>query len=166
MTPVDADSAARVAALVDRLASSNITLAVAESLTGGLLCSTLINPPGASRVVRGGIVAYATDIKASALGVDAKHLAEHGAVNAEVAIAMAEGVRARMAASIGIATTGVAGPDPQDGVAPGTAFVAIAFGGDRPPVVDKLTVPGSRDEVRLRAVLAAIALLENSLRAE
>lgn len=163
---VDDALASRVATLLERLAASGETVAVAESLTGGLLCSTLVHPAGASHVVRGGVVAYATSVKTSALGVDAELLATHGAVNADVAGAMAKGVCSRLGATIGIATTGVAGPESQDGVEPGTAFVALDFGGDRAPVVEKVTVAGSRDDIRFGVVLAAIELLENSLRAE
>lgn len=102
------------------------TIAVAESLTGGLLAAAITGVPGASAVFRGSVTAYATDLKASILGVDANLLDEVGAVHAEVARQMAEGVRRLCRADIGVATTGVAGPTPQDGRPVGTVFVAVA----------------------------------------
>ncbi|MEV8315658.1 CinA family protein [Streptomyces sp. NPDC059900] len=101
------------------------TLAVAESLTGGLVAAEVTAVPGASRVFRGSVTAYATELKQQVLGVDGTLLAERGAVDAEVALQMAAGVRKVMGADWGIATTGVAGPDPQDGQPVGTVFVAV-----------------------------------------
>ncbi|MGW7090373.1 CinA family protein [Streptomyces sp. NPDC054871] len=101
------------------------TLAVAESLTGGLVAAEVTAVPGASRVFRGSVTAYATELKQEVLGVDGTLLAERGAVDAEVALQMAAGVRKVMGADWGIATTGVAGPEPQDGQAVGTVFVAV-----------------------------------------
>ena len=112
--------------LLAALRTRGWTVAAAESLTGGLVTAALVDVPGASRTVRGGVVAYATDLKVSLLGVDAGLLAIRGAVAAEVAAAMAQGVRMRLAADVGLATTGVAGPDPQDGHDPGTVHVAVA----------------------------------------
>ncbi|HVQ18891.1 MAG TPA: nicotinamide-nucleotide amidohydrolase family protein, partial [Actinomycetes bacterium] len=101
--------------LVAELGERNLTVAVAESVTGGLLMGALTAVPGASDVLRGGVVVYATDTKASQLGVDPDVLETNGPVDAEVATAMARAVRGRWAADIGVATTGVAGPDPQAG---------------------------------------------------
>jgi nicotinamide-nucleotide amidase len=154
-------SAEAVADLLDRLAAEGETVAVAESLTGGLVCSTLITPPGASRVIVGGIVAYQTDVKATVLGVSESLLAERGAVDSDVAVAMARQVRAKFGATIGLATTGVAGPDQQDGVSVGTVFVALVS--DRDDVVQKFEFDGTRDEIRQRTVAAALRLLENSM---
>jgi nicotinamide-nucleotide amidase len=112
--------------LVSALSERDQTVAVAESLTGGLLCSALVEVPGASVVVRGGVVAYATELKHELLGVDAELLAGNGAVDPDVAAQMALGVRQRLGADWGLATTGVAGPDPQDGVQPGRVYVAVA----------------------------------------
>lgn len=113
-------------ALIER----GLSIAVAESLTGGLLAASLCSVPGISAVFRGGIVAYQTPLKHALLGVDVELLAARGAVDPDVAQQMAEGVRQRMATSgaadIGLSTTGVAGPDPQDGHAVGTVFVGIA----------------------------------------
>ena len=112
------------------LIQRGLSIAVAESLTGGLLAASLCSVPGISAVFRGGIVAYQTPLKHALLGVDAELLAARGAVDPDVAQQMAEGVRQRMATSgqadIGLSTTGVAGPDPQDGHAVGTVFVGIA----------------------------------------
>ncbi|MEO6943159.1 MAG: CinA family protein [Lacisediminihabitans sp.] len=120
-------SAALIAALVKR----KLTIAVAESLTGGLLVAELIRTPGASSAVLGGVVAYNTELKHTLLAVDANLLREHGPVHPEVAIHMARGVRNALAvggvaADVGVATTGVAGPDSQGGHLPGTAFIGIA----------------------------------------
>ena len=114
------------AGLVFALGEHGQTVAVAESLTGGMLCSALVEVPGASAVVRGGVVAYATELKHRLLGVDAGLLAAHGPVDPEVAAQMAHGVRELLGADWGLATTGVAGPGPQDGIAAGTVYVAVA----------------------------------------
>ena len=117
---------ARAASVLQALAGRGWTIAVAESLTGGQVVSTLVDVPGASASVRGGVVAYATDVKRDVLGVDAALLAAEGAVDPDVARQMAEGVRRVVRADVGVATTGVAGPDPQDGKPVGTVFVAVA----------------------------------------
>jgi nicotinamide-nucleotide amidase len=133
------------------------TLAVAESLTGGLVVASLVDVPGASAVLRGGVVAYATEAKAAVLGVEPALLERRGPVDPEVAGQMASGVRRVLAADVGVATTGVAGPDPQDGHPPGEAYVAVSTpAGDR---VRRLDLPGGRAEVRAGAVRAALALL-------
>ncbi|WP_246169531.1 CinA family protein [Actinotalea subterranea] len=120
------------AELVGRLTELGTTIAVAESLTGGSVVASLVDVAGASRCVRGGVVAYASDLKVALLGVDPLLLAREGAVHPDVALAMARGVRARLGADLGVATTGVAGPDPQDGRPPGTFHVAVAWpGGER-----------------------------------
>ncbi len=103
--------------VVDALRSADATVATAESLTGGLLCATLVSVSGASDVVRGGVVAYAPELKAELLGVDADLIAEQGTVTPEVAVAMAVGVRDRLGATYGLSTTGVAGPGPSEGQA-------------------------------------------------
>jgi nicotinamide-nucleotide amidase len=142
-----------LAALVAR----SETVATAESLTGGLLAAALTDVPGSSAAFRGGVVAYATDLKSDLLGVPAVLLAERGAVDPDVAAAMAEGVRERCRSTYGLATTGVAGPDPQEGRAPGTVYVALA--GPGAPTVEALILPGGRSAVRAAAVTAALTLL-------
>ena len=137
------------------------TLAVAESLTGGALGAAITAVPGVSATFRGGVTAYATELKALLLGVDADLLAQRGPVDAEVAAAMADGVRARLAATYGLATTGVAGPDPQDGRPPGEVHVAVA-GPDGVRAV-RLDLAGGRAEVRAAGVHAALVLLRDTL---
>ena len=151
-------SAARpdVVGLLATLEARGWTLATAESLTGGLLSATIVDVPGASRVLRGAVVAYATDVKQSVLGVDGGLLAAHGAVHPEVARQMAERVREVLGADVGVATTGVAGPDPQDGQPPGTVFVAAS--GPRGTRVRRLHLAGERATVRAGTVAAAIDL--------
>lgn len=138
------------------------TLAVAESLTGGLVAAELTGVPGASRSFRGSVTAYATALKHELLGVDAALLAARGAVDADVARAMAEGVRDRLGADWGAATTGVAGPDPQDGQPVGTVFVAVA--GPPGAVVTPLSLAGGRAGIRAQSVAAVLALLAAQLR--
>lgn len=147
------------AVLIRTLTERGLTIATAESLTGGLLAAALVDVPGASAVFSGGIIAYATPLKATLLGVDRDLLAERGAVDPEVARQMADGVRRALAVAgrpvdIGVATTGVAGPDPQDGKPPGSAFVAVAMGGTVDAV--PLTLSGGRDEIRAATVRAAL----------
>jgi nicotinamide-nucleotide amidase len=144
------------------------TLAVAESLTAGLVAGTLASVAGASAVLRGGVVAYARDLKTTLLGVDELLLERGGAVQAEVALAMAEGVARRLGAGYGVATTGVAGPDPQDGRPPGTVFVAVHAPGARRVVgrSGDTTLAGGRALVRWSTVELALDLLADQLRAE
>lgn len=135
------------------------TLAAAESLTGGLLLATLVGVPGASAVVRGGVVAYATELKSSVLGVDSELLAAQGAVHPQVAEQMARGVCRLTRADWGLATTGVAGPDPQDGQPVGTVFVAAVRGDGAVVEVSRLALAGDRQRIRAGSVAAAIELL-------
>jgi nicotinamide-nucleotide amidase len=143
------------------------TMAVAESLTAGLVAGTLASVSGASQVLRGGIVAYATDLKATLLGVDELVLDHGGAVQAEVAMAMADGVATRLGAGFGVATTGVAGPEPQDGHPPGTVFVAVHAPNGRWVLgrSGESALGGDRDQVRWATVVLALELLAEQLRA-
>ncbi|MCK1798773.1 CinA family protein [Streptomyces sp. XM4193] len=134
-------------------------LAVAESLTGGLVSAALTDVPGASRAFRGGVTAYATDLKSALLGVDEGLLATGGAVQPEVAGQMAIGARRLLNAEWGLATTGVAGPEPQDGAPVGTVFVAVAGPTSAAPVVEGLVLRGERGEIRNKSVRAALELL-------
>lgn len=152
------DLAARV---LEGLGSRGATLAVAESLTGGRVLARLISVPGASTAVRGGVVAYATDLKHRLLGVDRQLLDREGAVHPEVAADMARGVRDALGATWGVATTGVAGPAPQDGRPPGTVHVAVA--GPHTLVVRSPSLPGDRGAVREAAADAALGLLVDCL---
>lgn len=149
--------------LHERLRGRGQTVAVAESLTGGLLAAALSSTPGASRSFRGGLVVYATDLKASLAGVPAQLLAERGAVDADVAIELARGARSRLSASWGIGVTGVAGPQPQDGKAVGTVFVAVAGPGTTAETVTELGLDGDRNTIRSQAVEQSIALLDAAI---
>jgi nicotinamide-nucleotide amidase len=119
-------SVSTASAVVSALSEQGQSVASAESLTGGLVCSELVAIPGASAVVRGAIVAYATELKNILLGVDGDLLSANGPVDPDVAGQMALGVRSRLAADWGLATTGVAGPDPQGGFPPGRVYIAAA----------------------------------------
>ena len=143
--------------VVATLTAEHQTLAVAESLTGGLLAARVVDVPGASAVLRGGVVAYATDLKHALLGVDAELLAREGAVHPLVAAQMASGVRDRLEAYWGISTTGVAGPDSQDGHEPGTVFLGLAWPSGVRTV--SLRLPGAREQIRVATVDAALDLL-------
>lgn len=146
--------AAAAAELLDALRDRGWTLATAESLTGGQLAATVVDVPGASRSMRGGVVAYATDVKGSVLGVDAALLAAHGAVHPEVARQMAERVRGVVGADVGLATTGVAGPDQQDGFSPGTVHVAAST--PHGTVVRTLALTGDRAQIRTATCVAVL----------
>ena len=139
-------------------------MAVAESLTGGLVAAALTDIPGASVVVRGGVLAYATDVKAHVLGVNEVLLAQVGAVDADVAEQMASGVRSLMGATYGLATTGVAGPDRVDGKPVGTVYVAVVGPGSSR--VKALSLSGDRGDIRADSVLAALTLLAEELGAQ
>jgi nicotinamide-nucleotide amidase len=143
------------------LAARRATLAAAESLTGGLLAAALTALPGSSAWFRGGVIAYATDLKASLLGVPVALLAAHGPVHHEVAVAMAVGVRRCCAAVYGVGLTGVAGPEPQGGQPVGTVHVAVV--GPDGPAARSLHLPGCRESVRRDAVRAALGLLRGTL---
>lgn len=152
----------RAAAVLDLLRDSGSTVATAESLTAGLLSATLTEVAGASAVVRGGLVVYATDLKSELAGVDPELLAWRGAVHPEVAEALAVGARRRCAADWGIGLTGVAGPDAQDGVRPGTVHLGFAER-DR-VVVRSVHLAGDRHQVRCGAILHALEHFESLLR--
>ncbi len=137
------------------------TAATAESLTGGLLGAALSERPGSSATYRGGLVAYATGAKATLAGVPEPVLAEHGAVSATTAAALAEGARDRLAADWGIATTGVAGPDEQEGHPVGTVHLAVA--GPDGTTVRTTRFPGDRERVRVLTVASALDLLRRRL---
>ncbi len=141
------------------LGERGATLAVAESLTGGMVASRLTDTPGASATFRGGVVVYATDLKADLLGAD---VATHGAVSSETAAALAEGVRERLGATWGLSTTGVAGPDEQEGQPVGTLHVGLA--GPAGTVTRALRVPAAdRAHVRMLSVVQALDVLRRSL---
>jgi nicotinamide-nucleotide amidase len=159
------EAARELAAEVIRvLTQDGRTVATAESLTGGLLAAALTDVPGSSSAFRGGVVAYAAGLKAQLLGVDGDLLKRHGPVYAPVAAAMAEGVRDLLGATVGVSTTGVAGPGPADGHPAGTVHVAVSLPGDT--VVRTMALPGNRDEVRRLTVERVLGLLLGQLREE
>ncbi|WP_438856404.1 CinA family protein [Agromyces sp. M3QZ16-3] len=158
--PVDATTE-QAAELIGELTRRGLRIAVAESLTGGLVIAELTRIPGASLAVNGGIVAYDTDVKRSLLGVPADLLDAEGAVHPEVARRMASGVRSALAvddrpADLGLATTGVAGPDPQDGKAVGTVYLGVATAERTEAIALELGGAGGRDAIRAATVRAAI----------
>jgi nicotinamide-nucleotide amidase len=151
-------------AVVEVLRTRRGTVSTAESLTGGLVAATLVSVPGASDVVRGGVVVYATELKAELLGVPADLLERDGAVAPTTARAMAEGVRARCRADFGVATTGVAGPDPQEGHQVGTMYLAVASrSGTRVGSFEPSGQRRDRQTVRRQAVVRALDLLRRAV---
>jgi nicotinamide-nucleotide amidase len=144
------------------LAGRSLTLAVAESLTGGLVAAELTSVAGASRSFRGSVTAYATDLKRDVLGVDGALLEERGAVDGDVALQMAAGARQVLGADWGAATTGVAGPEPQDGRPVGTVYVAVA-GPESGGKVTTLRLNGSRADIRKESVRSVLELLLSEL---
>jgi len=151
------DDMAMEHAVAALLVERGLTLAVAESLTGGLVAARLVNVPGASHWFRGGIVAYASEVKRSLLDVP-----EGPVVSEEAAAAMAAGVRERLGAEVGLGVTGVAGPESQDGERPGTVFLSIA-GLDEKPLVTRVTLPGDRERVRQFSCISLLDLLRHHL---
>ena len=151
-------------AVVEALRTRQATVATAESLTGGLVAAALVSVPGASDVVRGGVVAYATDLKADLVGVPADLLERDGAVAPTTAHAMAEGIRERCQADFGVATTGVAGPDPQEGYRAGTMHVAVASpSGTSVRSFEPSSPRRDRQTVRRQAVVRVLDLLRRSV---
>jgi nicotinamide-nucleotide amidase len=149
------------AAAVHRLVERRQTLATAESLTGGLIAATIVEIPGVSAVYRGGLVVYATDLKHRLAGVEQGLLDERGPVDPDVALALAAGARERCGADWGVATTGVAGPDPQDGKPVGLVYVAVA--GPSGATMRELKLGGSRAEIRSESVTSVLRLLSDCL---
>jgi nicotinamide-nucleotide amidase len=143
------------------LKSRGLRIAVAESCTGGGLLSRLTDVPGSSGWVLGGVVAYANDVKISQLGVAPELIGAHGAVSQPVAQAMANGVRSRLAADLGIAITGIAGPDGGSADKPvGTVVIATA---GVTTVVRTFSFPGDREAIRRFATTAALDMVRQGL---
>jgi nicotinamide-nucleotide amidase len=153
-------AAARV---LDLLAHRGETLATAESLTGGLIGELLTGVPGASRVYLGGVISYATRLKATLAGVPQATLDHWGPVAAPTAQQMAQGVADRCDAVWGLAVTGVAGPEPQDGHPVGQVFVGVAHPTTRFTTVAELSLAGSRDQIRWQTARRALELLVDVL---
>jgi nicotinamide-nucleotide amidase len=147
--------------VLDLAAAAGLTVAVAESLTGGRLAAALTGRAGASTVFRGSVTAYATELKAVILGVDPELLARVGAVDGEVARQMAAGVRRICGSDLGVATTGVAGPAPQDGRKVGTVYLAVADSAGSHAVLRHFS--GDRSTIQDKAVEAALDLTAKHL---
>ncbi len=139
------------------LLETRSTLATAESLTGGLLGATFTSVPGASATYLGGVISYVTDVKVSVLGVPASIVEAEGVVSGACAIAMANGVRDLTGATFAVSTTGVAGPDQQEGKAVGTVFVGLA--GPNGSRAVALTLTGDRAQIRERTCVEAVSVL-------
>lgn len=144
--------------VVSALRERGLTLATAESITAGLLASTIAEVPGCSAVLRGGVVAYASDVKASVLGVDDR-LLEH-VVSEPVAVGMAVGATRVLSSDIGVGTTGAAGPEPLDGQVPGTVWIAVHDARSGRTRTARLLLEGDRQSIRRGAVDACLAEIE------
>ncbi len=160
-TPDPLTARVPAADLVRRLLAARATVATAESLTAGLLSATIAGVPGASAVLRGGLIVYATDLKHTLAGVDEHLLATEGPVAAGTAEQLAAGARRVCAADWGIGLTGVAGPDSQDGHPVGTVFLGVS--GPEGTEVLRLKLAGDRWTIRLGAVHAAVTELARGL---
>jgi nicotinamide-nucleotide amidase len=139
-----------------------LTIATAESCTGGLVAARLTSVPGSSDVVLGGVVAYANEVKEHELGVPAALIEAHGAVSAEVAAAMAHGARARLGAGVAVAVTGVAGPDGGTPDKP-VGLVYVHAEGPDGGLGRELSFPGDRDSIRARSVVVALHVVRTLL---
>ncbi|MFI7706935.1 CinA family protein [Nonomuraea sp. NPDC049480] len=155
---------ADVAEVLSMLVRGSATVAVAESLTGGLIGAAFTSVSGSSKAFRGGVISYATDVKRELLGVPGELLRREGAVHPEVAAAMATGVARLCGATYGLAATGVAGPEPQDGKPVGTVHIAVS-GPDGKIWARELTLDGSRERIRVETVDEAVDLLAGVLKA-
>ncbi|KAA8740990.1 CinA family protein [Corynebacterium tuscaniense] len=151
------------ASLIGILRAHSHTLSFCESLTAGLACATVADVSGASAVLRGGLVTYATDLKGSLAGVPAEVLAAHGPVSPVTAEHMARGARRVCGSDWAVALTGVAGPTPQDGHPVGEVYVAVA-GPMRTITVHAPKVDGDRQIIRKAAVTASLEALEREIR--
>lgn len=147
----------RAHGVVEAATAAGLTVAAAESLTGGMVCASLVAVPGASAMLAGGVVAYQNSVKASVLGVSAELLDDVGSVDPQVALEMAAGVRSLTAADVGIATTGVAGPEPHDGRPVGSVYIGVSSAaGDN---VFHYELKGDRQRIRAEATDLALDVL-------
>jgi nicotinamide-nucleotide amidase len=146
------------ALVLDACRERGLTLATAESSTGGLVSARLTSVPGSSDVFLGAVVAYANEVKASELEVPAEVLERHGAVSAEAAAAMAAGARARLEADVAVAVTGIAGPGGGSPEKP-VGLVYLHAAGPDGSLARRLDLPGDREAIRARATVAALHLV-------
>lgn len=154
-------AADRPAAVVRSLLERGLTVATAESLTAGLLAAALADVPGASGTLQGGVIAYQNRVKEQVLGVDAELLARRGAVDGDVAVQMAQGARCVLGADVGLATTGVAGPEPHQGHPVGTVHLGISGLGEDRSV--PLQLEGDRPTIRRATVIHMLEHLQDLL---
>jgi len=149
--------------LAGLLRERSMTIATAESCTGGLLAGRLTERPGSSDYVRGAIVAYSNEVKVAQAGVPAELIERHGAVSMEVAEALADGARERLGADVGVGVTGIAGPGGASEEKPvGLVWLSVARA-DVPALTRSVTLPGGRADVRDRATTVALHLVRRSL---
>lgn len=149
--------------LVAAAVAANITVATAESLTGGMVAATIVQVPGSSAMLQGGVIAYQNELKERLLGVPAELLLDKGAVDPEVACAMALGVCTAAGARVGISTTGVAGPEPHQGKEVGHVYIGVALDGEAQSY--EYHFPGDREMIKTAATQEAISLLEQVVKA-
>lgn len=163
--PSDRSTGHPATSVIARLGALGVSVGTAESLTGGLVCAALVEVPGASAVVRGGVVSYATEVKRDVLGVPAGLLERHGAVSRACAEAMAAGARRVLGVDWSVATTGVAGPDPSEGKPVGTVHVAVVgvVEGEQITAHRAFTLDGDRSAIRMATVTEALSLLHDTL---
>ena len=152
-----------LADLVAAAVAANITVATAESLTGGMVAATIVQVPGSSAMLQGGVIAYQNELKERLLGVSAELLLDKGAVDPEVACAMALGVCTAAGARVGISTTGVAGPEPHQGKEVGHVYIGVALDGEAQSY--EYHFPGDREMIKTAATQEAISLLEQVVKA-
>ncbi|AIY03889.1 MULTISPECIES: CinA family protein [Arthrobacter] len=152
-----------LAELVTAAVAANITVATAESLTGGMVAATIVQVPGSSAMLQGGVIAYQNELKERLLGVSSELLRDKGAVDPDVACAMALGVCAAAGARVGISTTGVAGPEPHQGKDVGHVYIGVAFDGEVQSY--EYHFAGDRETIRVAATQEAISLLEQVVKA-
>jgi nicotinamide-nucleotide amidase len=157
------NDSALAASILAELSRRGQTLATAESVTGGMIGALLTDIPGASANYLGGVISYATRLKATLAGVDRITLAELGPVAERTAAEMARGVAERCNADWGLATTGVAGPEPQNGHQVGQVFVAVSHRASSALQVEELSLHGDRAMIRRQAASAALELLADAL---
>ena len=166
--PATPDLAVRELAegIIRRLRDRDLTIATCESITGGGVAAALTDVPGASTVVRGGLVTYATSLKVDLAGVDADWVRRYGVINETTAVEMARGALERCGALVAVACTGVAGPDPQDGHQPGDVWLAVAMHAEPQPAIltRHLTLSGDRAQIRHQTVVEALQMVFDQMR--
>ena len=152
--------------LVGQLRERDLTIATCESLTGGGIAYTLTRVPGASKVLRGGLITYASDLKVALAGVDADWVSRYGVVNETTAVEMARGALDRCRAMVAVGCTGVAGPEPQEGHQPGDVWLAVAMHAE--PQIAILTrhlaLEGDREAIRSQTIAQAIRMVLDQMR--